>query len=242
MDLTETLLHGAPSPRQCTFHWHDSKLTDDGSGLAAVRCGDHKAHFYTQGDYAIAGGRSKTWGKGGKQDPPLLFNLTVRASTVLSVVTVATSCRQACSFLQQNVKSRSESYRGQTRAGNRHRKLAGEDRLFESFESQADETETHNIDPSTDEYTSTMALINAAREKHLASIVPVCSQNLANEYALPFSLMPRTVGVSYSSGCRQHIQTASTHRSLRRCCWLSATFSCSFLTWHVLTSGVYYTD
>ena len=78
MDLTETLLHGAPSPRQCTFHWHDSKLTDDGSGLAAVRCGDHKAHFYTQGDYAIAGGRSKTWGKGGKQDPPLLFNLTVR--------------------------------------------------------------------------------------------------------------------------------------------------------------------
>ena len=33
-----------------------------------------------------------------------------------------------------------------------------------------------------------MALINAAREKHLASIVPVCSQNLANEYVLPFFL------------------------------------------------------
>jgi hypothetical protein len=76
VDLTETLLKGVPSPRQCTFHWHDSMLQNGGSGLAAVRCGDLKAHFYTQGDYAIAGGRTKTWGKGGKQDPPLLFNLT----------------------------------------------------------------------------------------------------------------------------------------------------------------------
>ncbi len=76
VDLTETLLKGTPSPRECTFHWHDSSLQNDGSGLAAVRCGDFKAHFYTQGDYAIAGGRVKSWGKGGKQVPPLLFNLT----------------------------------------------------------------------------------------------------------------------------------------------------------------------
>ena len=52
------------------------RCSGGGSGLAAVRCGDYKAHFYTQGDYAIAGGRSKSWGKGGKQNPPLLFNLT----------------------------------------------------------------------------------------------------------------------------------------------------------------------
>ena len=46
--VTATLLHGAAAPRQCTFHWHDSSLTHDGEGLAAVHCGDHKAHFSTQ--------------------------------------------------------------------------------------------------------------------------------------------------------------------------------------------------
>ena len=33
---------------RCIFHWHGSSLANGGEGLTAVRCGDMKAHFYTQ--------------------------------------------------------------------------------------------------------------------------------------------------------------------------------------------------
>ena len=77
-DLSAMLLSGAPSPHKCIYHWHDSDLTNDGKGLSAVRCGDIKAHFYTQDDYAKEANRSKAWPTG-KQDPPLLFNQNVSA-------------------------------------------------------------------------------------------------------------------------------------------------------------------
>ena len=117
VDLTAVLLHGVPSPRNCVFHWHDSSLQKGGEGLSAVHCGDFKAHFSTQGDYAKEARQGKTPWPVGKQDPPLLFNLT------------------------------------------------------------ADASETVNIDPSSAAYTEQMNIIRAARKLHLASIVPVCSQD-----------------------------------------------------------------
>jgi arylsulfatase A len=116
-DLSSMLLSGGGSPHKCIFHWHDSELKQDGKGLSAVRCGDIKAHFYTQGDYAKQANRSKAWPVG-KQDPPLLFNLT------------------------------------------------------------ADATETENIDPKSVEYAVLLGEITSARDEHVASIVPVCSQDI----------------------------------------------------------------
>ena len=113
-DLSATLLHGAASPHRCLFHWHDSSMT---IGLAAVRCGDFKAHFATTDDFAAAAQRGlKPWPVG-VQDPPLLFNLS------------------------------------------------------------ADASETQKIDPTSTIYATAMKTIRAARQAHLASIVPVCSQN-----------------------------------------------------------------
>jgi len=116
-DLSGVLLAGAKSPHQCVFHWHDSTMTDDGSGLSAVRCGDHKAHFYTQPDFGKEANRT-SWPIG-KQDPPLLFNIS------------------------------------------------------------ADPSETDQIDATTEEYKAHLAIISAARDAHLATIVPVCSQDKA---------------------------------------------------------------
>jgi arylsulfatase A len=120
-DLTATLLHGAPSPRTCIFHWHDSGgysgVSNGGQqGLSAVRCGDYKAHFSTQNDFAHEANRGKSWPVG-TQNPPLLFNLRKSPS------------------------------------------------------------ETDNIDPTSAEYRLQMKLINDARQQHLQSITPVCSQN-----------------------------------------------------------------
>jgi arylsulfatase A-like enzyme len=115
-DLSSMLMSGGASPHECVFHWHDSQLKNGGEGLSAVRCGDMKAHFYTQGDYAKQANRTKSWPVG-KQDPPLLFNLT------------------------------------------------------------ADPTETENIDPKSAEYEALLKKISSARDAHVASIVPVCSQD-----------------------------------------------------------------
>jgi hypothetical protein len=41
--------------------------------------------------------------------------------------------------------------------------------------------ETDSIPPTTDEYKAAMAVISAARDEHLSSIVPVCSQNYADQ-------------------------------------------------------------
>ena len=111
-DLSKVLLSGGPSPHECVFHWHDSSS----DGLSAVRCGNYKAHFSTQNDFAVEANRSKSWPRG-KHDPPLLFNL------------------------------------------------------------RADPSETYQIDPESYEYARNMATIRAARDKHVASIVPVCSQD-----------------------------------------------------------------
>jgi arylsulfatase A len=115
-DLTDVLLTGAASPHACVFHWYDSAMTKDGEGLSAVRCGEMKAHFYTQGDYGHFANRSIVWPTG-KQDPPLLFNLS------------------------------------------------------------ADPSETSNVDSQSAAYTTALATIRAARDAHLATIVPVCSQD-----------------------------------------------------------------
>jgi len=120
MDLSGVLLRGAKSPHKCTFHWYDSSANDDGStsshGLSAVRCGDMKAHFSTQKDFATEANRTKAWPVG-VQDPPLLFNVS------------------------------------------------------------ADPTETHNINPESAVYKKYITLIRNARAAHMASIIPVCSQD-----------------------------------------------------------------
>ena len=61
VDLSGTLLHGKPSPRKSVFYYR-------GTDLYAVRLGDYKAHFITQGAYGEFGERTV-------HDPPLLFNV-----------------------------------------------------------------------------------------------------------------------------------------------------------------------
>jgi len=64
MDLSPALFEGQDSPRQEMFYYRESRLY-------AVRVGDYKAHFITQGGYdpAIT-----------EHDPPLLFNLNADPS------------------------------------------------------------------------------------------------------------------------------------------------------------------
>lgn len=61
-DLSETLLHGDPSPRNKLFYYR-------GIDLYAVRLGDYKAHFITQGEYG-------EFGKKEVHNPPILYNLS----------------------------------------------------------------------------------------------------------------------------------------------------------------------
>ncbi len=61
MDLSETLLNEQPSPRENIFYYR-------GTDLFAVRVGDYKAHFITQGEYGQFGPREE-------HSPPLLYNL-----------------------------------------------------------------------------------------------------------------------------------------------------------------------
>lgn len=61
-DLSETLLKGNPSPRKKLFYYR-------GTDLYAVRLGDYKAHFITQGEYG-------QFGKKEVHDPPILYNLS----------------------------------------------------------------------------------------------------------------------------------------------------------------------
>jgi arylsulfatase A-like enzyme len=61
-DLSTTLLHGNPSPRKKLFYYR-------GTDIYAVRLGDFKAHFITQGEYG-------QFGKKEVHDPPLLYNLS----------------------------------------------------------------------------------------------------------------------------------------------------------------------
>ncbi len=66
VDLTETLLEGAESPR-------DHMLFYRGTEIFAARLGDYKAHYTIQGSYGM-------WEKKEKLDTPLLFNLSVDPS------------------------------------------------------------------------------------------------------------------------------------------------------------------
>ncbi len=66
VDLTETLLNDAESPR-------DNMLYYRGTNLFAARQGDFKAHYIIQGSYGM-------WEERQEQDPPLLFNLSVDPS------------------------------------------------------------------------------------------------------------------------------------------------------------------
>ena len=61
-DLSETLLHGNPSPRKKLFYYR-------GTHIYAVRLGDFKAHFITQGEYG-------QFGKKEVHNPPILYNLS----------------------------------------------------------------------------------------------------------------------------------------------------------------------
>ncbi|WP_273569062.1 hypothetical protein [Maribacter halichondriae] len=62
VDLSATLFEGKVSPREDMFYYR-------GTELYAVRLGDYKAHFITQGAYGEFGERQE-------HDPPLLYNLS----------------------------------------------------------------------------------------------------------------------------------------------------------------------
>lgn len=62
LDLTGTLLKSEPSPRENVFYYR-------GTDLFAVRLGDYKAHYITEGSYGQFGGREE-------HNPPLLYNLS----------------------------------------------------------------------------------------------------------------------------------------------------------------------
>ena len=59
--MSETLLHGKPSPRKSMLYYR-------GTELFAARLGDYKAHFITQGVYGQFGEREV-------HDPPILYHL-----------------------------------------------------------------------------------------------------------------------------------------------------------------------
>eukprot|EP00041_Stephanoeca_diplocostata_P023305 m.570416 g.570416 ORF g.570416 m.570416 type:complete len:546 (+) comp22263_c3_seq20:196-1833(+) len=74
-DLTPVLMNSSTeSQHDCVFHYHSSQDrsgTSGPNGLAAVRCGNYKAHFFT---------KSTTRGApvpDGLHDPPILFNLVL---------------------------------------------------------------------------------------------------------------------------------------------------------------------
>ncbi len=60
-DLSETLIHHKPSPRNSMLYYR-------GTELYAARLGDYKAHFITQGEYG-------QFGELEVHDPPLLYNV-----------------------------------------------------------------------------------------------------------------------------------------------------------------------
>jgi arylsulfatase A len=61
IDLSPTLLNKEPSPREGILYYR-------GPTLYAARVGDYKAHFITQGEYLMFGGKEA-------HDPPILYNL-----------------------------------------------------------------------------------------------------------------------------------------------------------------------
>ncbi|WPP50751.1 sulfatase family protein [Catalinimonas niigatensis] len=66
VDLTATLFHKEPSPREAVLYYR-------GPELYAVRLGDYKAHYFTQGEYGMFGGKEA-------HATPVLYNLSVDPS------------------------------------------------------------------------------------------------------------------------------------------------------------------
>lgn len=62
VDLSNTLFNNDPSPREAVFYYR-------GPEIYAVRLGDYKAHFVTQGEYGM-------FGKKERHETPLLYNLS----------------------------------------------------------------------------------------------------------------------------------------------------------------------
>jgi arylsulfatase A-like enzyme len=58
-DLTHVLLGNEPSPRENMLYYR-------GTDLYAIRLGDYKAHYITQGEYGMFGGREE-------HNPPILY-------------------------------------------------------------------------------------------------------------------------------------------------------------------------
>ncbi len=71
VNLSTTLLQNKPSPRETVFYYR-------GTDLFAVRVGDYKAHYITQGAYGMFGEREE-------HNPPLLYNLSVDPSEQYNV-------------------------------------------------------------------------------------------------------------------------------------------------------------
>jgi hypothetical protein len=62
VDLSGTLLSNEPSPRKGMLYYR-------GPTLYAARLGDYKAHYITQGEYGMFGGREE-------HATPILYNLS----------------------------------------------------------------------------------------------------------------------------------------------------------------------
>lgn len=71
VDLAGTLFNGQASPRENVFYYR-------GTDLFAVRVGEYKAHFITQGEYGQFGPREE-------HNPPLLYDLNVDPSEQFDV-------------------------------------------------------------------------------------------------------------------------------------------------------------
>ena len=70
LDLSPVFFRGEASPRTSVFYYR-------GPDLYAVRMGDFKAHFVTEGGYSGV--------EAGRHDPPLLYNLNVDPSEAFNV-------------------------------------------------------------------------------------------------------------------------------------------------------------
>ncbi|TLP74150.1 sulfatase [Maribacter sp. ACAM166] len=71
LDLSQTLFNEQPSPRENIFYYR-------GPDLFAVRVGDYKAHFITQGEYGQFGPKEE-------HSTPLLYNLAVDPSEQFNI-------------------------------------------------------------------------------------------------------------------------------------------------------------
>jgi hypothetical protein len=90
-DLSPILLHNGHSSHDCLIHYYSPQSAGDTaaantSGVAAVRCGDYKANFFT---HSTACGRKAVKGCGpkdrplpvddGAHEPPIMFNVAFDA-------------------------------------------------------------------------------------------------------------------------------------------------------------------